>query len=176
MGLFVQQLKHAARNVQTGLEQLALHMVDASGAQQVLINHFACPHHQLQMQDMAAQQLNNFQILAHMTDSHHQNAGAGGTYRAQHVQTGGVAKKHPVLKPAGRFDGLTRQSTPTARAMAAKTIVQPRTWALPQPKMGWRSAQRRLGSSYSVFRSIRHEARSRRQCLRMARRSNNMSD
>ena len=45
------------------------------------------------------------------------------------------------------------QPTPNAQAARKITAVQPSTWALPQPNMGRRRAQRRLGSSSSPTRN-----------------------
>ena len=99
-----QQLQHVAAGAQAAFKQFAFGQRDATVTQFVQVGHVAGTGHNLDVGEMLAYQVNDFQRLVHAVHRHHQHLRSFGTGGAQQVQPGGVAVEHASPDGASRLD------------------------------------------------------------------------
>ena len=133
VGRLAQQFQHIARIAQAGFKQFALDAQHAPVAQRAPVRHIPGAGDDFELWEMLPDHVGDFQRLLHVIDRQHQHFGAGRTRRAQQIEPGRVAVKHPVAEAAHRFyffgvviqhgggDALRQQHASDDLAVAAKT-------------------------------------------------------
>ena len=99
-----QRLERTGATVQAGLKQFPLHVHHTPFAQFMPMRHVTCPRNQLQVGEVFAGQVNNFEALLFVVNGDHQHACHTGAGRAQQIQARRIAIKDAITKTARGFN------------------------------------------------------------------------